>query len=70
MRGGMAEVSRLVREMQEMRVRVGPNGREQYAARGAGEHDDIVMAVALAAWWLERRRLGGGPVGPQGRRLL
>ena len=52
------------------RFRLGPNGREQYAARGAGEHDDMVMAVALAAWWLERRRLGGGRVGPQGRRLL
>ena len=68
--GGMAEVSTLVREMQEMRVRVGPSGREQYAARGKGEHDDLVMAVALAAWWLERRRLSGRRVGEQGRPLF
>ena len=67
--GGMAGASALVREMQEMRVKIGPSGREQYAARGA-EHDDMVMAVALGAWWFERRRLGGGPVGEQGRPLF
>jgi hypothetical protein len=45
--------------MREMRVKITPSGREVYAARGKGEHDDLVMAVALAAWWLERKNLAG-----------
>jgi len=57
--GGMAEAATLVRETQEMRVKITPSGREQCAARGTGEHDDLVMAVALAAWWLKRKDLGG-----------
>jgi hypothetical protein len=57
--GGMAEAATLVRELWEMRVKITPSGREQYAARGRGEHDDLVMAVALAAWWLKRKNLGG-----------
>jgi hypothetical protein len=68
--GGMAEAATLVREMQEMRVKITPSGREVYAARGTGEHDDLVMAVALAAWWLERKRWGGQRVGEQSRRLV
>jgi hypothetical protein len=68
--GGMAEAATLVREMQEMRVKITPSGREQYAARGKGEHDDLVMAVALAAWWLKRKRWGGQRVGEQSRRLV
>jgi len=68
--GGMAEAATLVREMREMRVKITPSGREVYAARGKGEHDDLVMAVALAAWWLERKRWGGHRVGEQSRRLV
>ena len=56
--GGMAEAATLVREMREMRVKITASGREVYAARGKGEHDDLVMAVALAAWWLKRKNLG------------
>ena len=33
-----------------MRVRVRASGREEYGARRAGEHDDLVVAVALACW--------------------
>jgi len=51
----MAEAATLVWEIRE---KIGPSGREQYAARGTGEHDDLVMAVALAAWWVERERWG------------
>ena len=57
--GGIAEAATLVREMQEMRVKITASGREQFAARRKGEHDDMVMAVALAAWWLKRKDLGG-----------
>jgi hypothetical protein len=68
--GGDGGAGTLVREMQAMRVKMGPSGREQYAAWGKGEHDDLVMAVALAAWWLERKRWGGHRVGHQSRRLI
>ncbi len=46
----LAEGERLLREMAAMRVRVTPSGREQYGAWREGEHDDLVLAVALACW--------------------
>ncbi len=49
-RKGMAEGERLVEEMAGMRVRVTASGREQYGTWRAGEHDDLVLAVALACW--------------------
>ncbi len=48
--GGLKEGERLVQEMSEMRVRKRPSGREQYGAWREGEHDDLVLAVALACW--------------------
>jgi hypothetical protein len=66
----MPEAAMLVRELHEMRVKIGPSGREQWGAWRKGEHDDLVMAVALAAWWLGRRRWGGNGMGEQGKRLL
>jgi hypothetical protein len=47
---GLKEGEQLMREMAGMRVRVTASGREQYGARRAGEHDDLVVAVALACW--------------------
>ena len=43
--------------MAGMRVRVTAAGREEYGAWRAGEHDDLVVAVALACW-------GGGKYYP------
>ena len=40
----------LVRELQAFRVRLTAKGCDTYAAK-AGEHDDLVMAVALAVWF-------------------
>ncbi|MBV6434530.1 MAG: hypothetical protein IANPNBLG_04783 [Bryobacteraceae bacterium] len=37
-------------ELKNMRVKVTGRGREQYGAWGEGQHDDLVMAVALACW--------------------
>ena len=37
-------------ELQEFRVRLTAKGRDTYAAR-SGEHDDLVIAVALAVWF-------------------
>ena len=36
-------------ELQAFRVTLTARGRDTYAAR-SGEHDDLVLAVALAVW--------------------
>ena len=61
---GLKEGPALAREMSGMRVRVRDGGREQFGAR-EGEHDDLVLAVALACW-AERK----GAVGGRQMRLL
>lgn len=52
----------LVREMTEMRVKVLPSGYEQAAAWREGEHDDLVLALALACWGAAK----AGPTGDAG----
>jgi hypothetical protein len=44
----------LVKEMSEMRVRLTPAGNEQYGVWREGSHDDMVFAVALACWGVEK----------------
>jgi hypothetical protein len=46
----MREGERLIREMSEMRVKVTAGRHEQYGVWREGEHDDLVLAVALACW--------------------
>jgi hypothetical protein len=41
-----------------MRVKITASGNEQYGAWREGEHDDLVLAVALACWGA-RRAWGG-----------
>jgi hypothetical protein len=57
----------LVKELREMRVKVGASGHENFDAWRSGSHDDLVLATALACWrsrlripaiW-GTRRLGG-----------
>jgi len=43
-------VATLREELANMRVRVTPQGREQYGEWRQGQHDDLVLAVALAVW--------------------
>jgi hypothetical protein len=66
---GLSYGAALVREMAEMRVRVSGSGREQYGVWRAGEHDDLVLAVALACW-AERRSRPRGGVGERWGRLV
>ena len=47
---GLAFGKTLVREMMEMRVKITAAGNEQYGAWREGEHDDLVLAVALGCW--------------------
>jgi hypothetical protein len=50
----------LAREMAEMRVKITPSGNEQYGAWRDGEHDDLVLAVALACWGVRKAYPGTG----------
>jgi len=51
----LAEADTLVRELADYRVTISAAGHDSYAAR-QGQHDDLVLAVALAAWTSERGR--------------
>ena len=44
----------LAKEMADMQVRTSPAGKEQYGAWREGQHDDLVLATALACWWAEK----------------
>ena len=46
---GLPLAGALVSELQAFRVPLTAKGRHTYAARSA-EHDDLVLAVALAMW--------------------
>src|SRR6185503_4497410 len=48
--GKLQEGARLVRELGDVRMRVTAGGRARWGAEGAGEHDDLVVALALACW--------------------
>jgi hypothetical protein len=50
---GLAEARTLTGELQSFEVRISQSGHDSYDAR-SGAHDDLVLSVALAAWWGER----------------
>jgi len=61
----MRESGTLVRELTEIRGTRRASGRLRVGAEGAGEHDDLAVAVSLAVWMGRK-----GKVGEQRRRLL
>ena len=52
---GVALYESLIEEMSQMRVKVSDAGHESFGAWRAGEHDDLVFAVALAGWGAKKR---------------
>jgi len=58
----LPEAATLVRELETFRVKVTEAANETFGAWREGQHDDLVLAVALAAWMGERC-LPEGPVG-------
>jgi hypothetical protein len=56
---GLAEAATLQRELANYRVKVTASANEVFNAR-EGQHDDLVLAVSLAAWYAER----SGPDAP------
>jgi hypothetical protein len=55
---GLKEADTLANELQNMRVKIDlRTAHDSYTTWREGQHDDLVLAVALAAWWAENRSL-------------
>jgi len=52
----MKEAGALVKELVDVRLSQGDKGRVKVGADGCGEHDDLVIALALACWSFKRAR--------------
>jgi hypothetical protein len=57
---GLKELGSLVRELTDVKGTAGPGGRVRLGADGCGEHDDLVIALALACWRAKRAQIGFG----------
>ena len=51
---GLPEVESLVKELMDVRATGRASGRMRVGADGSGEHDDLVIALALACWKAKR----------------
>jgi hypothetical protein len=58
----LREAPALGEELKNFRRHVSEAGRNTYGAR-VGAHDDLVLSLALACWWLRRGRGKGGEFG-------
>ena len=54
----MKETGPLVRELTDVRLTAGNGGRLRMGADRSGQHDDLVMALALACWRAKRTEIG------------
>jgi hypothetical protein len=50
----LPDAALLVRELQNFQVKITAAANETFGAWREGQHDDLVLAVALACWWAER----------------
>jgi hypothetical protein len=57
---GLRELGPLMRELSDVRSTAGVGGRVRLGADGCGEHDDLVIALALACWRAKRGQVGFG----------
>ena len=55
---GLRESETLLRELLNFRVKISLSGHDSYEAWREQEHDDLVLAVGLAAWLFEKGRDG------------
>jgi hypothetical protein len=68
---GGVQTDRLVRELQNFRVKLTVAAHETFGAWREGDHDDLVLAVALACWLAEREPHGSAAgSGAGGRRRI
>jgi hypothetical protein len=53
---GLKEAATLANELQNLRVKIDPStAHDSYTTWREGQHDDLVLALALAAWWAVHR---------------
>jgi len=50
---GIPHAPTLYRELTRFRVKISPDGHDSYAAWREQDHDDLVLAVAVACWMCE-----------------
>jgi hypothetical protein len=50
----LPDAATLVRELQQFQVKITVAANETFGVWRDGQHDDLVLAVALACWWSER----------------
>ena len=55
---GLRESETLLHELLNFRVKISLSGHDTYEAWREAEHDDLVLAVGLAAWLFEKGRDG------------
>ena len=59
----LPEMAQLSAEMLDFRVKITTSGNAIWGSWREGSHDDLVLSVAMAAWWAERQekrgRVGG-----------
>jgi hypothetical protein len=55
---GLKESETLLRELLNFRVKISLSGHDSYEAWREKEHDDLVLAVGLAAWLFEKDQDG------------
>ena len=53
----LAEGETFVAELSNFKVKISAAGHDSYNSWRESVHDDLVLSVALAAWWAERRAL-------------
>jgi len=53
---GLKEIGPLVRELTDVRMTAGSGGNVRMGAEGGGQHDDLVIALALACWRANRKQ--------------
>jgi len=56
----LKETGALVRELSDVRMTAGSGGRVRMGADGCGQHDDLVIALALGCWRAKRGQNGFG----------
>lgn len=50
----LPEAATLIKELEGYQVRIGDQGRESFGAWREGQHDDLLLATALACWGAEQ----------------
>lgn len=49
----LAEAATLIQELTNFRYKISPSGHDSYEAWREGDHDDLVLALALAVWQIK-----------------